>query len=51
VVVTTEVGLGFLPTVLAERPLIELLGRANQILAERAASVVFMASGVAQRLR
>lgn len=51
VVVTTEVGLGFLPTEAAQRRLIEVTGRANQVLAERASSVVFMVSGVAQRLR
>jgi adenosylcobinamide kinase/adenosylcobinamide-phosphate guanylyltransferase len=51
VVVTTEVGLGFLPTEVAQRRLIEVTGRANQLLAERAASIVFMVSGVPQRLR
>jgi adenosylcobinamide kinase/adenosylcobinamide-phosphate guanylyltransferase len=51
VLVTTEVGLGFLPAATRERRLIDVVGMANQILAERAAGVVFMVSGVAQRLR
>jgi len=51
VLVTTEVGLGFLPVAVPDRRLINVVGMANQILAERAASVVFMVSGVAQRLR
>jgi adenosylcobinamide kinase/adenosylcobinamide-phosphate guanylyltransferase len=51
VLVTTEVGLGFLPAAVADRRLIDVVGLANQILAERAASVVFMVSGVPQRLR
>jgi adenosylcobinamide kinase / adenosylcobinamide-phosphate guanylyltransferase len=51
VLVTTEVGLGFLPTNVPDRRLVNVVGMANQILAERAQSVVFMVSGVAQRLR
>lgn len=51
VVVTTEVGLGFLPAHVPDRRLVKVVGIANQILAERAQSVVFMVSGVAQRLR
>jgi len=51
VVVTTEVGLGFLPSHIPDRRLVNVVGIANQILAERAHSVVFMVSGVAQRLR
>lgn len=51
VVVTTEVGLGFLPANVPDRRLVNVVGIANQILAERAQSVVFMVSGVAQRLR
>jgi adenosylcobinamide kinase / adenosylcobinamide-phosphate guanylyltransferase len=51
VVVTTEVGLGFLPASVPDRRLIDVVGMANQILAERAQTVVFMVSGVAQRLR
>ena len=51
VVVTTEVGLGFLPVNVPDRRLIDVIGIANQILAERAGSVVFMVSGIAQRLR
>jgi adenosylcobinamide kinase / adenosylcobinamide-phosphate guanylyltransferase len=51
VVVTTEVGLGFVSTTDANRRLIDLVGSANRVLAERAQSVVFLVSGVAQRLR
>lgn len=51
VLVTTEVGLGFLPANVPDRRLVNVVGSANQILAERAQSVVFMVSGVAQRLR
>jgi len=51
VLVTTEVGLAFQPTVTAERRIIDVAGRANQLLADRASSVVFMVSGVPWRLR
>jgi adenosylcobinamide kinase/adenosylcobinamide-phosphate guanylyltransferase len=51
VVVTTEIGLGFLPANVPDRRLINVAGQANQILAERAASVVMMVSGVPLRLR
>ncbi len=51
VVVTTEIGLGFLPANVPDRRLINVAGMANQILAERAESVVLMVSGVALRLR
>lgn len=51
VLVTTEVGLGFLPASVPDRRVVNVVGIANQILAERAQSVVFMVSGVAQRLR
>ncbi len=51
VLVTTEVGLGFLPASVPDRRIVDVVGIANQILAERAESVVFMVSGVAQRLR
>lgn len=51
VVVTTEVGLAFQPTATAERRFIDVAGRANQLLADRASSVVFMVSGVPWRLR
>jgi adenosyl cobinamide kinase/adenosyl cobinamide phosphate guanylyltransferase len=43
--------MGFLAPTAPERRLVSLLGQANQILAERAASVVLVVSGVAQRLR
>jgi adenosylcobinamide kinase / adenosylcobinamide-phosphate guanylyltransferase len=51
VLVTTEIGLGFLSANDPDRRLINIVGIANQILAERAQSVVFMISGIAQRLR
>ena len=51
VLVTTEIGLGFLPVSVPDRRLISVAGLANQILAERAQSVVLMVSGVALRLR
>ena len=51
VLVTTEIGLGFLPANVPDRRLIDVAGIANQILSERAESVVMMVSGVALRLR
>jgi adenosylcobinamide kinase / adenosylcobinamide-phosphate guanylyltransferase len=51
VVVTTEIGLGFLPANVPDRRLINVAGKANQILSERAQSVVMMVSGVPLRLR
>jgi adenosylcobinamide kinase/adenosylcobinamide-phosphate guanylyltransferase len=51
VLVTTEIGLGFLPASVPDRRLINTVGLANQILAERAETVVMMVSGVALRLR
>jgi adenosylcobinamide kinase/adenosylcobinamide-phosphate guanylyltransferase len=51
VLVTTEIGLGFLPANVPDRRLINVAGQANQIIAERASSVVLMISGVSLRLR
>ena len=51
VLATTEIGLGFLPASVPDRRLISVVGLANQILAERAQSVVMMVSGVPLRLR
>jgi adenosylcobinamide kinase/adenosylcobinamide-phosphate guanylyltransferase len=51
VLVTTEIGLGFLPLSVPDRRLINVAGRANQILAERAQTVVMVVSGVPMRLR
>ncbi len=51
VLVTTEIGLGFLPANVPDRRLIDVAGMANQILSERAESVVMMVSGVPLRLR
>lgn len=51
VLVTSEVGLGFMAASAPDRRLVNVVGTANHILAERAQSVVFMVSGIAQRLR
>jgi adenosylcobinamide kinase/adenosylcobinamide-phosphate guanylyltransferase len=51
VVVTTEVGLGFLPANVPDRRLIDVVGMANQILSERASAAALLVSGVALRLR
>jgi adenosylcobinamide kinase / adenosylcobinamide-phosphate guanylyltransferase len=51
VVVSTEVGLGYVAAADPSRRFVNIVGAANQILAERAQSVVFMISGIAQRLR
>jgi adenosylcobinamide kinase/adenosylcobinamide-phosphate guanylyltransferase len=51
VLVTMEIGLGFLPESDPARRVISAVGQANQILAERAQSVVLMVSGVPLRLR
>jgi adenosylcobinamide kinase/adenosylcobinamide-phosphate guanylyltransferase len=51
VLVTTEIGLGFLPASVPDRRFINVAGMANQILAERAQSVVLLVSGIPQRLR
>ena len=50
VLVTTEIGLGFLPASVPDRRLISVVGLADRILAERAQSVVMMVSGVPLRL-
>jgi adenosylcobinamide kinase/adenosylcobinamide-phosphate guanylyltransferase len=51
VLVTTEIGLGFLPAAVPDRRLIDVAGIANQILSERAQTAVMMVSGIAWRLR
>ena len=51
VLVTMETGLGIMPEGGPERRLTNVVGLANQILAERAHSVVLMVSGVSLRLR
>jgi adenosyl cobinamide kinase/adenosyl cobinamide phosphate guanylyltransferase len=51
VLVTTEIGLGFLPAAVPDRRLINVAGMANQILSERAQTAVMMVSGIALRLR
>jgi adenosylcobinamide kinase / adenosylcobinamide-phosphate guanylyltransferase len=51
VLVTMEIGLGYLPESDPARRFISVVGQANQILVERAQSVVLMVSGVPFRLR
>jgi adenosylcobinamide kinase / adenosylcobinamide-phosphate guanylyltransferase len=51
VLVTTEVGLGFLPVNVPDRRLVDVVGMANQILSERATSAALLVSGLALRLR
>jgi adenosyl cobinamide kinase/adenosyl cobinamide phosphate guanylyltransferase len=51
VVVTTEVGLGVLPSDGTDRRLIDVVGMANQILSDRAKAATLLVSGVALRLR
>ena len=51
VVVTTEVGLGFLPANVPDRRLVEVVGMANQILSDRATAATLLVSGIALRLR
>jgi adenosylcobinamide kinase/adenosylcobinamide-phosphate guanylyltransferase len=51
VIVTTEVGLGFLPANVPDRRLIDVVGMANQILSDRAEAAALLVSGVALRLR
>jgi adenosylcobinamide kinase/adenosylcobinamide-phosphate guanylyltransferase len=51
VLVTTEIGLGFLPAAVPDRRLINVAGQANQIMAERAQTAVMMVSGIPWRLR
>jgi len=51
VVVTTEVGLGFLPESVTDRRLVDVVGMANQILSDRATAAALLVSGIALRLR
>jgi adenosyl cobinamide kinase/adenosyl cobinamide phosphate guanylyltransferase len=51
VVVTTEVGLGFLPANVPDRRLVDVVGMANQILSDRAKNASLLVSGIALRLR
>jgi adenosylcobinamide kinase/adenosylcobinamide-phosphate guanylyltransferase len=51
VVVTTEVGLGFLPESVPDRRLVDVVGMANQILSDRAKAAALLVSGIALRLR
>jgi adenosyl cobinamide kinase/adenosyl cobinamide phosphate guanylyltransferase len=51
VLVTTEIGFGFLPATVPDRRLTNVAGMANQILSERAETAVMMVSGIALRLR
>jgi adenosylcobinamide kinase/adenosylcobinamide-phosphate guanylyltransferase len=51
VVVTTEVGLGFLPATVPDRRLIDVVGMANQLLSDRAKAASLLVSGIPLRLR
>jgi adenosylcobinamide kinase/adenosylcobinamide-phosphate guanylyltransferase len=51
VIVTTEVGLGFLPAHVPDRRLIDVVGMANQILSDRASAATLLVSGMPLRLR
>jgi len=51
VIVTTEVGLGFLPANVPDRRLIDVVGMANQIVSDRASAAALLVSGIALRLR
>jgi adenosyl cobinamide kinase/adenosyl cobinamide phosphate guanylyltransferase len=51
VLVTTEVGLGVLPSHVTDRRLVDVVGMANQILSERATAASLLVSGIALRLR
>ena len=51
VVVTTEVGLGFLPESVTDRRLVDVVGMANQILSDRATAAALLVSGIPLRLR
>jgi adenosylcobinamide kinase / adenosylcobinamide-phosphate guanylyltransferase len=51
VIVTMEVGLGFLSANVPDRRLVNVVGKANQILSERADAAALLVSGIAMRLR
>jgi adenosylcobinamide kinase/adenosylcobinamide-phosphate guanylyltransferase len=51
VLVTTEVGLGFLPANVPDRRLIDVVGMANQLLSDRATAAALLVSGMPLRLR
>lgn len=51
VVVTTEVGLGFLPASVPDRRVLDVMGMANQLLSDRATSAALLVSGIPLRLR
>ena len=51
VLVTTEVGFGFLPATVPDRRLVDVVGKANQILSDRAHAASLMVGGIALRLR
>lgn len=51
VIVTTEVGLGFLPANVPDRRLIDVVGMANQTLSDRASAAALLVSGIPLRLR
>ena len=50
-IVTNEVGLGIIPENKMARRYIDLLGRLNQDIAEISDEVIFMVSGIAQKIK
>jgi len=51
IIVTNEVGLGLVPANKMSRVYRDLLGRANQVLAERADEVYLMVAGIPRRIK
>ena len=51
IVVSNEVGMGLVPVYPAGRTYRDLLGKANQVVAERADRVYLMVAGIPQRLK
>lgn len=51
IIVSNEVGMGVVPTYPSGRAFRDLLGRANQLVAERADRVYFLIAGIAQELK
>jgi adenosylcobinamide kinase/adenosylcobinamide-phosphate guanylyltransferase len=51
IVVSNEVGMGIVPANALSRHYRDLLGRANQIMAQAAGKAVFMVSGIPMRLK
>jgi adenosylcobinamide kinase / adenosylcobinamide-phosphate guanylyltransferase len=51
VIVSNEVGMGIVPDNALARQYRDLLGRANQVMAEAAGKVIFMVSGIPLRIK